>query len=314
MSYLSIWMYTIRQMEQAVADCDKGEFLQAVHFWDEAVVLYTGLQDGDSMWQQADLRCQDFSTCGEHGKDRVGQSHVNIQVSEHLEQSQTNLLHNRCERARESKDEIVRLMTIPLIQATLRYAHILAHETYWNEKHSAQAAVYALSILPLIHDCSPQDATTLYHQLRSKNTAEVDYGTVRATLENTYQCLNIQCSEVGGIWDPSMNNYKYDAFPCGGAEQRSSFLSAMLGGIIGGMIFLAILGYWTWRQRQMMMMQQKPEENNWLDASTVDEEKVSVDGEPPKVISNCSDHPEATKKKKRTKTSKRLRDMLKQMG
>ncbi|KAL3938262.1 MAG: hypothetical protein SGBAC_006785 [Bacillariaceae sp.] len=256
-SYLSIWMYTIRQLEQSVADCEKGEFLQSVHFWDEAVALYTGSRglvegnNGDFMLHQADLRCQEFSTCGELSDSRNGQSHVNLQVFAHFTDGQYSLLHNRCEQARLSKQEIVRLMTIPLIQATLRYAHIIAHETYFNEKHGAQASLYALTILPLVHDCSPQDAAILHQQLKSKNTADVDFGAVRNAMENTYSCLKIECSEIGGIWDETNGDYKYDAYPCGRAQETSNSTGGVVGWTIGGLMILTALGVWTWRRRKM---------------------------------------------------------------
>ena len=79
-------MYTIRHMEQAIADCEKGEFLQAVHFWDQAVALYTGSRglkegnNGDLMLHQADLRCQEFHTCGDQSQDGEGKSYVNLHL------------------------------------------------------------------------------------------------------------------------------------------------------------------------------------------------------------------------------------------
>jgi len=315
-SYLSIWMYTIRQLEQAVADCQKGEFLQAVHFWDEAVAMYTGSrgaqqQDGndnnnhgDLMLHQADLRCQEFSTCGEWSDSRTGKSYVNWHVFAHFADGQYNLLHNRCEHARQSKQEIVRLMTIPLIQATLRYAHIIAHETYFNEKHGAQASLYALSILPLVHDCSPQDADIVYSQLKSKNTANVDFGAVQKALENTYSCLNIQCSEIGGIWDETIGDYKYDAHPCGAAQEASNFLDAILGGTIGGLVFLTAVGLWTWWRGKL-----KEEEEGQDAAGANNDYWQDHHGQE----EGFRDEPQYSGTRK-MKTSQKLQDMLKHVG
>jgi hypothetical protein len=42
MAFMNIWMYTIRQMEQAIAECEKQNYDDAVHYWDEAVAYYTG--------------------------------------------------------------------------------------------------------------------------------------------------------------------------------------------------------------------------------------------------------------------------------
>ena len=53
-AYMNIWMYVIREMEDALDDCKEGCTLEncnddPVHAWDEAVAFYTGsleLTDG----------------------------------------------------------------------------------------------------------------------------------------------------------------------------------------------------------------------------------------------------------------------------
>eukprot|EP00980_Cylindrotheca_fusiformis_P003788 scaffold834_cov123-Cylindrotheca_fusiformis.AAC.35 len=258
MAYISVFMYTIRQMEQAIADCDKGEFLEGIHFWDEAVALYAGSlsqvegSNGDLMFHQAELRCKEFVTCGENSDSREGLSYVNSQVFMNFQQGQASILHDKCHFATKNKERIVTLMIIPLIQGALRYAHIVAHEDSFFEKHGAEGTLFALSVLPFVHDCSPEDAEIIYENLKSKDTADVDFTAVKKAFENTYQCLNIQCSDVGGIWDSATGDYKADAFPCVSEEDNS--LVILIGSGCGALIVFSVIGLWILRRRKRRAM------------------------------------------------------------
>jgi hypothetical protein len=256
MSYISVFMYTIRQMEQAIADCDKGEFVEAAHFWDEAVALYTGSRsqvpdnNGDLMFHQAELRCKEYVTCGEMSNSREGLAYVNSQAFKHFQEGQENILHNKCNLVKKNKERIVTMMTIPLIQGALRYAHIVAHEDDFYEKHGAEGTLFSLATLPFIHDCSAKDAEIIYENMKSKDSADVNFGEVKKAFENTYQCLNIQCSEVGGIWDVNTGDYKSDAFPCG--VEESNFVAAAVGGTCGALIFISAIGLFALRRRKRL--------------------------------------------------------------
>lgn len=253
MSCINVFMYTIRQMEQAIADCDKGEFLEAIHFWDEAVALYTGSRsqvpgnNGDLMFHQAELRCKEYVTCGEKSNSREGLAYVNSQAFLHFKEGQENILHNKCGLAKKNKERIVTMMKIPLIQGALRYAHIVAHEDDFYEKHGAEGTLFSLALLPYVHECSHKDAEIIYENMKSKDTADVDFDVVKKAFENTYKCMNIQCSEVGGIWDAEAGEYKFDAFPCGIEE---SSVAAVVGGTCGALIFISAIGLFALRRRK----------------------------------------------------------------
>merc|ERR1712008_19567 len=78
--YLNIFMYVIREFEDAITDC-KTECDVAsncnddpVHAWDEGVAFYSGSLEGEDgyisgrmLHQLADKRCRNFKTCGLNG-------------------------------------------------------------------------------------------------------------------------------------------------------------------------------------------------------------------------------------------------------
>ena len=78
--YLNVWMYVIREFEDAIDDCtsctsDCNEHSTnsgSVHAWDEGVAFYTGslegtVQGGNSagkmVYRHAEKRCANFGTC-----------------------------------------------------------------------------------------------------------------------------------------------------------------------------------------------------------------------------------------------------------
>jgi len=254
MSYLHVWMFTIRQMEQAIAECEESNYEEGVHYWDEAVAFYTGSRslipnrDGNMIYHAAILRCDEFKTCGATSDQRDQDPYVNIESFKHFSEGQLNIANGKCKLAKKNKERIVTMMTVPLIQATLRYAHIIAHEDKFYEKHGAESVLYTMAVLPLIHHCSEQNADIIYQNMKAKNTANVDYTAVKTAFEATYKCLNIQCSDVGGIWETSSNDYKPDAFPCGMKDDTTFWM--ILGGSAGGLVLLSIAGLVCLRLRR----------------------------------------------------------------
>merc|ERR1719236_129016 len=51
-AYMNVWLYTIREMEDAIDDC-KSDCIDCnadpVHAWDEAVAFYTGSLEGEEI-------------------------------------------------------------------------------------------------------------------------------------------------------------------------------------------------------------------------------------------------------------------------
>lgn len=69
-------------------------------------------------------RCANFGTCtgDEDGSPITGSAQVNADLLELFAEGQTNLIDGNCDSARDVKDKIVDLITVPLVQGVLRYA------------------------------------------------------------------------------------------------------------------------------------------------------------------------------------------------
>jgi hypothetical protein len=277
-------------MEQALAECEDSNYEEGVHYWDEAVAFYTGSRslipnrDGNLIWEQAMIRCDEFKTCGPNHDQRDEDPYVNIESFKHFNEGQTNIVNGKCKLARKNKERIVTMMLIPLIQGTLRYSHIIAHEDKFYEKHGAESVLFALTTLPFVHDCDPRNAEIIYQNLRSKNTAEVDYTAVKQAFEASYQCLNIKCSEVGGIWENHLNDYKADAFPCGLRDDTAFWM--VIGGSAGGLVLLSMMGlaYWYLRMRKVRKTSSSKNVESFEDFGDDDMEDIPVGSDPDKII------------------------------
>jgi hypothetical protein len=85
-AYMSVWMYVVREFEDAIDDCVVGTIsdnYDSVHAWDEGVAFYTGSLEGTDgagsgkmVYALADKRCKNFKTCGAAGDATSGTSKV----------------------------------------------------------------------------------------------------------------------------------------------------------------------------------------------------------------------------------------------
>merc|ERR1719252_424965 len=102
-------MYVIREMEDAVADCQNGCIKcndDPVHAWDEAVAFYSGSLEGADgsgsgkmLHALADKRCKNYNTCT--AKD--GGSHVNEALFELFEKGKSRLQQGKCDDVKPLK-------------------------------------------------------------------------------------------------------------------------------------------------------------------------------------------------------------------
>lgn len=224
---MNLWMFVMRQMNFAIDLCEgniacpaEDEFcieMPGLHSWDKAVAYYTGSLSsnpdvtqtrGKLLYNMANEECSQFKTCGD------GEARVNTEIFDNFRAGQQMIIDEDCDGARAVKEAIVSLMTIPLIQGTLRYAHLLADEEEDWEPYEAEAAAYASSVLPLLHTCDPESAQIVHENLQAQSFPEVDFVAVKRALERTYPCLKISCQQVGGIENPFTGGYLDGAEPC----------------------------------------------------------------------------------------------------
>ncbi|KAI2500773.1 hypothetical protein MHU86_13697 [Fragilaria crotonensis] len=250
-SYLSIWMYVIGLMEDAVSSCQttspctndcNGE---AVRRWDEAVALYTGSLEGTDgsgqgllLYELADKKCTNFHTCGNQRDHDSGTSAVNLEIFTLFNSGQLDISNGLCGTARDHKERITDLMVVPLIQGALYYAYVNDRQGESGEKEEAAAAVFAAAILPLVHACNADDATKLW-EIMAMGSGKTDFVSVKATLERNYACLGVTCVDVGGIYDTTTRSYYKDASPCahgGDSNSSGSTNVGMIAGIVAGTV------------------------------------------------------------------------------
>merc|ERR1719248_475736 len=206
-AYMNVWMYVIREMEDAMADCKSGCLKcndDPVHAWDEAVAFYSGSLEGTDgsgngklLYALADKRCANFATCELGTK---GNSKVNIEIIEQFEIGKNRLLQGKCAEVGPIKKRIVELMTIPLVQGSLRYAYkvgILAE----GDKARAEGAAFSAAILPRVAACSVDAAKLISDDMKidTKTSMKSGFAAVKMAFESTYPCLGITCADVGGL-------------------------------------------------------------------------------------------------------------------
>lgn len=238
---LTVWMYVIRLMESSLDSCESGCANcseKAAHVWDQAVALYAGSlegpegsSDGLFSYALADKRCADFRTCGRGTDHNEGTSAVNYEVINLFGLGQIDVFNGACDMARDHKDRIVDLMTVPLVQSTLKYTYMRERQES-SETEEAVATVFAASIVPIIHDCNEEDAALIWKQTAIGSSIQPDFLAVKAAFERNYDCLRITCTNVGGLYDTASLNYFPDAGPCGRTAGKSSKSSESLSGRI----------------------------------------------------------------------------------
>merc|ERR1719460_260134 len=233
-------MYAIREFEDAIDDCTvctancnafSANDAGPVHAWDEGVAFYTGSLEGAApggnsagklAYRLAEKRCANFGTCS--GEDKIsGISQVNHELFKAggLFPHGRDLLHEgNCAAVRPVVDQIISIMTVPLVQGTLRYAwktgQIGGVDNKLSDqsaKNSAEGSTFAAAVLPLVHACDAAAATTISDNMKfgavvyDKTTGNYVSGTkpntaaVKAAFEKTYHCLGISCTHVGGLLD-----------------------------------------------------------------------------------------------------------------
>ena len=252
-------MWVIGQMEFALDHCQEGCTAsnctsEAALLWDEAVAYYSGSLVGTSglgagvlLYTQADKRCANFATCGAGLNELTGISAVNSEIMPLFQQGQQQLLAGQCVATIATKERIVQLMTVPLVQGVLRYAYTLSAGTDTGEGPQAEGGTIAAGLLPMVYACDKNDAATVYENMKLGGTQVPDFAAVKGALERQYSCLGITCEDVGGLYDTQNQGYFNGAEPCGskGARSRTNAngvnVGLAVGLSIGGLVTVLLI-------------------------------------------------------------------------
>lgn len=220
-AYQSVWMYVLHEYEDAIADCLSGNIFDndasnsagdSPHAWDEGWAFYAGSLEGEdgsgsgsSLYHLADKRSADFGT-GMYGTS--GTSHVNVHSLEAAELGRDKILLGDCYSVKQEYDIIVDQMTVPLIQATLKYAFKSdpsnaqgSCTTGQCDKEWAEGWAFAAAALPRLHYCDTNVADFVRANLDVRLSSPVPDGwqLLKTHVESTYACLGITCADVGSF-------------------------------------------------------------------------------------------------------------------
>merc|ERR1719299_361564 len=221
-AYMNVWMYVIREFEDAIADCKAGCIDcndDPVHAWDEGVAFYAGSLEGTDgsgsgkmIYALADKRCKNFGTC-----TAAGGSEVNVELFKLFTKGKVALQQGKCDDAKPLKKSIVELMSVPLVQGSLRYAYKVA-KLQGGSKEFAEGAAFSAAILPRVHNCDTAAAKTISDTMnmeidKSAWVSADTYPAVKKAFESTYACLGITCAHVGGLILDGTEYYE-GAGPC----------------------------------------------------------------------------------------------------
>eukprot|EP00746_Dinoflagellata_sp_MGD_P155796 gnl/MRDRNA2_/MRDRNA2_85550_c0_seq1.p1 gnl/MRDRNA2_/MRDRNA2_85550_c0~~gnl/MRDRNA2_/MRDRNA2_85550_c0_seq1.p1 ORF type:complete len:529 (+),score=87.51 gnl/MRDRNA2_/MRDRNA2_85550_c0_seq1:125-1711(+) len=274
-SYMNVWMYVIREMEDAIIDCKSGCLNcndDPVHAWDEAVAFYTGSLEGfyaddDNkpgmlLHELADKRCKNFGTCSKG----EGRSDVNAKIIGEFRKGQAKLLGGKCVDAIPIKRRIVELMSVPLVQGALRYAWKLTFGER-NSKSRAEGDAFTAAILPRVAACNPTSAEIIKAFMNydyAREPGDNLWHKVKVAFESTYICLGITCEDVGGVIKQG-KEYEKGAEPCvtsklmptalssapapAAAKEESSGLAMemIIVIVVGGLILASCCAFVAWK-------------------------------------------------------------------
>lgn len=248
-AYMSVWMYVIREFEDALDDCQEACTIEncnddPVHAWDEGVAFYTGTLEGIDgsgsgklAYALADKRCVNFKTCGDMADSTSGSSNVNIELFKLFGTGVNKLNKGECASARTEKEAIEKLMMIPLIQGTLRYAWKTDNEPY-SEKAEAEGTIFALAIAPVVAGCDAAAAQTIADNLVVGQKGTADFSAVKGAFESVYDCMGIDPAMVGGLYDSAAGAYYEGAEPSASANSMSMAIGAGVAAITALSMFL----------------------------------------------------------------------------
>jgi hypothetical protein len=205
---------------------------QVVQAWDQGVAQYTGslvqpsleqpgeYTSGRLFYGLADELCRDFATCGINGDDVEGSAAVNRNAMHQFRSGRIFLERHACDMAELTYGQIVHLMTVPLIQGTLRSAYRLQHTHKGDPQEKGRGVAFMASILPDLYSCSVSDADLVYDELNLSSDKTPDFEKVKAAFERNYMCLSVSCDDVGGLLDETGEAYVDGGNPCGSRRTR----------------------------------------------------------------------------------------------
>jgi hypothetical protein len=248
-------MFVLQELETAIVQCEAATCLtqqclyNAIHSMEAGVAFYAGSLEGTEgqgagnlMYDLADEMCIDFKTCGPNGDKTVGTSKVNLNIMDQFRQMQANILSHQCTPARLNKESIAIQMTVPLVQATLKYAYITGRKSDATRVDEAKGAAYASSSIPYAGKCRPGDGQVIWDYMKTGKDWSVDFAQVKDAYERNYHCMKITCYDVGGLWFNGIVSglYMEGAEPCWYAPPKPLTHGQIVGLVVASLFAVAV--------------------------------------------------------------------------
>ena len=115
-----------------------------------------------------------------------------------------------CSAVRPLVNQIISLMTVPLVQGSLRYAYKNSGAAQGaSAKNAAEGATFSAAVLPLVHYCNTASSAVVSANLKfglfpdggsvADPTRYSNFSAVKSAFEDVYACLGITCAQVGGL-------------------------------------------------------------------------------------------------------------------
>ncbi|CAN0459299.1 unnamed protein product, partial [Ascophyllum nodosum] len=223
------------------------------HAWDEAWAFWSGSEEGElgtgegfMGYALAEQRCEQFGTCtgDDDGSDLTGMSAVNHDLLELYNEGQSKLLSADCGAVEEIKDEIVTLMTVPLLQGLLRCVPSPYRRILPPFVEAAELWAFSAAVLPQIHACDADVAEVILSNtaIWSPSAPISDgYIVVKEEIESVYSCMGIKCSQVGGLLIGESTTY-YEGFePCSDSND-GNVVTEVIVGIVIAVVAAVVVG------------------------------------------------------------------------
>merc|ERR1740138_1409026 len=170
-AYMHVWMYAVREFEDAIDDCTDcaGPPVEDCNaFSTNSGSAQGGDSAGVMVYRLAEKRCRNFGTCT--GTSAAGMSQVNEELFKAgglFATGRDLLQQGHCAEVRPVVEQIVSLMTVPLVQGTLRYAYKVGNvQADQSAKNAAEGSTSAAAVLPMVHYCNAASATVVANNMK----------------------------------------------------------------------------------------------------------------------------------------------------
>ena len=220
---IHIWMFVIHNLYDAVGNCemsvaDPGPIDLAYSLW-VGSDQKKGYNNGWLLYSMAEKASSYFK--GDVQDASHEEADVNTKMmswfrnARALTQNSTTCVPEGSAVLRNVVEQMVSLLTIPLIQLLIHYMH---------EENNNFISLYALSVVPLIAGCNPSAFAQLKTLLIDDTYDSANFETVMELIESSYNCLQITCEDVGTYYKDGLNLSRLRTRACDGDIQLAGYL------------------------------------------------------------------------------------------